>query len=145
MKKQRLFLLSLAALLLFLLVQPVVHLHNRQLKQAVTALADGDVVTLEAVVPFAWDAVYTFDPYTSREEMEADIGFRSRALRESVSEGMVQLVFVKGSRVTASVCAYPSALGYSVFFSGTVLHGTYRPFTVAHEAGIVRLSPPDAA
>ena len=47
---------------------------ERALQAAVTGISK-DTVTLNEVVPFAWDTVYTFAPYTPREEIEAVIGF----------------------------------------------------------------------
>lgn len=92
--------------------------HNRQLKKSIMAIdTSAPTVSFNAVVPFAWDAVYTFEPYLSKAEMAEIIGFNSSSLKETVSEGMTQLVFVKGKSVVASVCGYPHAsrLGYSVW------------------------------
>ena len=75
----------------------------RALEHAVEAIPEESTqVSLNELVPFEWDEVYTFGPYTSKEE--------------SVSEGMVQLVFVEWGkeRVVASVCAYPDNLGYDI-------------------------------
>lgn len=131
--------MGLAALLvlaaLYLLVgNPVVAWHNRALKEAVTSISGRETVTLNEIVPFDWDVVYTFDPYASREEIEKTIGCKSRSIRESVSEGMVQLVFVKGNAVTASVCGYPGNLGYSIVFNGQIARGDEVSFAVDETA-----------
>lgn len=78
------------------------------------------MVTLNEVVPFAWDTVYTFAPYTPRKDIEAVIGFQSAAVQETVSEGMVQLLFVKGDVVAACICGYPENLGYQVTLKHSV-------------------------
>lgn len=129
----------LLAFLLLIVGDPVVLWHNRQLKRALTSLQEGQV-TLNEAVPFEWDAVYTFEPYATREEMEKQIGFSSPSLQESVSEGMVQLVFVKGKRVTASICSYISSLGYEVVFYGRISADEQAVFTVRRESGIVVLT-----
>ena len=87
--------------------------NNRRLRQALTSL-DAKAVTLNDVVPFGWDTVYAFDAYLSKEEMTEIIGFKSGALRETVSKGMVSLAFVRGSSVVASVCGYADNLGYAI-------------------------------
>ncbi len=120
--------------------------NNHQLKKALMAI-DTPTVSLNAVVPFAWDAVYTFEPYLSKAEMAEIIGFKSGALRQTVSEGMTQLVFVKGTSVVASVCGYPAPgkLGYSVWLDNWA--GSAAKVTFAEEAvfsvdaldGILRL------
>lgn len=132
-RNRRLALAAIAALfVLSLMLDPLnVTWHNRQLKKALTAV-DAPTVSLNAVVPFAWDAVYTFDPYLSKEDMTEIIGFRCGALRESVSEGMVQLVFVKGRSVVASVCGYPDNLGYAVHF--VTGDGEFAKLTFADDA-----------
>ena len=109
------------------------------LKDSVTSISGGEV-TLNEVVPFAWDAVYTFAPYTSKEEIEAAIGFRSPAIRETYSEGMVQLVFVKGKRVAAMVCGYLSDLGYDVVFGGKITYAENAVFAVSRKEGVVQLT-----
>lgn len=105
----------LAALLLFLLVfgDPVVLWNNRKLKENILS-APQQTVTLHHLTPFEWDAVYTFSPYTSKEEIEDAIGFSSISIEETVSEGMTQLLFVDENRVVCSVCAHPGNLGYGV-------------------------------
>lgn len=116
--------------------------NEKQLETLGTALAytaEGET-TLNAVVPFAWDAVYTFPPYTGKEDIEAAIGFRSNRICETVSEGMVQLVFVKGKRIAAMVCGYPDALGYDVDFTGKITFAEQAVFTVSRKGDVVCLN-----
>lgn len=98
---------------------PVEMYRRRALRQAMAAVEDGEV-TLNEIVTFAWDTVYTFEPYASREEMEQIMDISAKGLEESVSEGMVQLAFVNGSRVVCGVCGYISKEGYSVSFDGKI-------------------------
>lgn len=118
---------------------PAAAYHSRQLKEAFATIG-GEETTLNDIVPFEWDTVYTFDPYTSRAEMEQAIGFQSRAIKESVSEGMVQLLFVKDRSVAASVCGYPDSLGYRVDFTGSVARDDKTVFSVSREEGITVLT-----
>jgi len=73
-----------------------------------------ETVTLGEITPFDWDAVYTFAPYTAKQEMENVIGFKSKYITETVNEGMVQLFFVKGNKVVCDIVGYSSNLGYSI-------------------------------
>ena len=125
---------------------PVVHWHNHQLKTALTGLTDASI-TLEQAVPFSWDEVYAFPPYTPVEEIEAAIGAESYNLTEAAGEGMLQLVFLDGGAVTAAVCGYPSELGYDVDLAGTadstpckLAYGEDASFTVERAEGVVRLT-----
>ena len=108
---------------------------------------------MEEVVPFEWTTVYTFDPYTSLDRIKWITGSKSPALKESVSEGMTHIVFKDHSRVMASVCAYPSSIGYSLSFTGGkntyygypdggyshIEYGDQVEFKVTKDAGIVML------
>ena len=87
-------------------------------EQAVGELEPGTSVKLADLTPFEWETCYTFDPYTSKEEIEKTIGFSSNSVREAKSKGMVQLLFVKGEEVTASECAYPENIGFDVDLKG---------------------------
>ena len=102
---------------LWLLDSLVVLVNNARLKRAVREVRE-DTVQLNELVPFEWDAVYTFGPYETKEEITRRIGFRDRSIKENwINEGMVHLLFVKGQRVQASVLGYPENLGYSIDFT----------------------------
>lgn len=158
MKQSKILLRSAIFVLLALSVarllfgDPLIYWNNAMLRRAVTALPEGET-TLEAVAPFVWDAAFTFEPYTSRETIASVVGDDSPAIRESVSEGMTQLIFTRRGAVVCSVCAYPDALGYAVDFAGLgasypAPDGGYprieaqsgAKFSVTHENNIVLLT-----
>ena len=147
--------LSIIAVLsiLYLIVgDPRIYMNNAKLEDALTGV-NSDSVTLEEVVPFEWTTVYAFDPYSSREFVKRISGSNSPALKESVSDGMTNIVFKNHGRVMASVCAYPSSIGYSLAFTGGentyygypdggyshIEYGDQVEFKVTKDAGIVRL------
>ena len=150
-RKQRFYIaaagvLAVIALAWSLIGSPVVLWHNHQLKAALTGLTDTSI-TLEQAVPFSWDEVYTFAPYTSVEEIQEVIGTTSFNLKEAESEGVLQLVFLDGGAVTAAVCAAPAALGYDVDLASTVdstpcklTYGENISFAVERDGGVVRLT-----
>ena len=131
---------------------PRIYINNSKLEDTFTDLTT-DSVTLEEIVPFEWTTVYTFDPYTSIDRIEWITGSKSPVLKESVSEGMTHFVFMNRGRVMASVCAYPSGIGYSLYFSGGnntyydypdggyshIEYGDQVEFEVTQDDGIVRL------
>lgn len=143
MKKKIIVPISLIAiifLLVFLMTgSPLVACHNYELKKSVLSVSGETQVTLNEIVPFDWDIVYTFSPYTSRNEIEKIIGFSSHSIRETVNEGMVQLLFVKGDSVVASVCGYADNLGYRITFKDSVRFEEKAVFAVDTNAGIVTL------
>lgn len=137
----------------FLFGNPLVAWHNHQLKAALQDLPEG-TVTLEEAVPFAWDMVYSFDPYTSRAEMERVMHLKSASVREGVSEEQRSIVFTKGNKVVCSVCN-PTGYDiwglpvYTVYGDSSdqsrrrqcsfLQYGTNASFAVSHENGTVRL------
>jgi len=153
MKRKRIIILvstiaiiaALFAVAFAVIGNPVVLNNNHKLKEAITSV-DAESVILSEIVPFDWDFVYTFDPYLPKSEMEKILGFQSNSLRETVSEGMVQLVFVKGSTVVSSVCGYGNSLGYTIYFATgdenfSKIASTDEPvFSVERTDGIIRLS-----
>ena len=119
---------------------PMVHIRNRQLKNAVTSLTE-DSITLNEAVPFDWDAVYTFPPYIDKEDIEKIVGFKSPVIEANqINEGMVHLLFVKEEKVMASVLGYPDNLGYSISFPDVIHAEDETEFAVSHKDGITVLS-----
>jgi len=127
MKKKRLTILIIGAVLLSAIIlalfgNPFILKKRYDFGQSVKSI-DAESITLNELAPFEWDAVYTFAPYMPKQEMEKILGFKSNHIRETVSEGMVQLIFVKGNRVVCDIQGYSDNLGYSVFFS--IREGSY--------------------
>lgn len=48
------------------------------------------------ITDFKWDYVYSFEPYTSKENIEKAIGFKSDKIKESVNDGDKSSYFYKG-------------------------------------------------
>ena len=143
--------LGVVALLWSIFGSPVVLWHNQQLKSALTGLTD-ETITLEQAVPFSWDEVYSFAPYTTVEKIQEVIGTESYNIKESSGEGMLNLVFLDEGAVTAAVCGYPSDLGYAIDIAGVtdstpgrLSYGEDVSFTVERADGVVRLTAGSAA
>lgn len=140
MKKKIVITVVVALALLFsaaylVVGNPVVASHNNQLKKSVTSIKNAETVTLNEVVPFEWDVVYSFPPYTPKDEIEKVIGIKSNSIKETVNEGMVQLIFVKDKKVTASVCGYAENLGYDISFTDYVSFEDNKVFSVETSVG----------
>ncbi len=131
--------IAILAISCYMIGNPLITYHNYRLKQSIHTISK-PTVTLNEIVPFEWDIVYTFAPYTSRSEIEEIIGFKSNAIQETVSEGMVQLLFVKDNAVCGSICGYSENLGYSVHFSDKVELKDKKHFDVDIQDDIVYLT-----
>jgi hypothetical protein len=143
MKKRILFVFfSIAVILIVgerMFGSPLVKYNNYHLKQNMQTISESEV-TLNSVVPFEWDTVYTFPPYTSKAKIEKTIGFESNEIKETVNEGMVNLLFVKGNTVTGSICDYPKNLGYSIEFKDKVKFKDNVVFEVHIQDGMASLT-----
>jgi hypothetical protein len=73
-------------------------------------------VNLSTFTPFKWDKVYSFAPYLSKEEIYKTIGYKWDNIRETVSEGMNQIVFVKDGKVVCYLYGYPEGNKFGIFF-----------------------------
>ena len=145
----------LLSVLLFVLLGHPVNLKNKyDFGQSVINAAkatDFDEITLNEIVPFQWDIVYSFSPYTSRQEMERIIGVKSLMITETVSEGMVQLIFVKDGKVVCGITGYGQNLGYDVILWSDPCDGGYAlvrfedhvPFSVERNGHVITLTRVD--
>ena len=94
-----LVLMSIAYYLLF--GSPLVDWRNAKLAEA-TQTIGSEPITLEELVPFEWDAVYIFAPYTPKETIAETLGFFSVEINESWTESANWYYFVKGNRIVSN-------------------------------------------
>lgn len=121
----------------------VVFMNNQKLAKSVKSISS-ETVRLNEVVPFEWDAVYTFAPYSSKEEIETIIGFESADIKENnINEGMVHLLFVKNKKVAASILGYQDNLGYCIEFASKVTFEEDAKFNVTKTDNVTVLSYAD--
>lgn len=124
---------------------PFVFINNPKLKKSIDFLDDSKIVSLNEVIPFEWDSLYTFEPYQSKTEIAEIIGFQSNDIKENnINEGMVHLLFVKNDKVVASILSYSSNLGYNIDFSSKenlkVTHSENAQFYITKNDGITILT-----
>ena len=106
----------------------------------IKVLSDETEIELKDVTPFEWDTVYSFGPYTSREKVQETIGFEAK-VNETVSEGMLHLVFVKDKEVVCEIIGHPTNLGIAInTFSNSINVEDNIVFKVKNETGFVCLS-----
>ena len=113
--------------------------NKNALKRALCAVTDS-TVSINSVIPFEWDAMYSFEPYTSKSQIEQISGIKSNLIQESVSEGMTNLLFINDGEAVASVCAYPSSLGYYFDFFGSIEYSDHAEFAVERHDDIIVLT-----
>lgn len=92
-----------------------IKINNNKLKEAIYNIQE-DNVLLNDVIPFEWEEIYTFAPYTPEEEIEKIIGFKSIYIHTSISEGMANLIFIKNKKIVCNIYGNIESLGYSINF-----------------------------
>lgn len=102
-----------------------------------------ETISLAAFTPFEWDVMHSFAPYTPTTDIYETVGYKWDRIRETVNEGMNQIVFMHGGEVVCHVFGYPSNNGYGILFkeeSDQVLHAADDPqFQLRTEDGTVYL------
>lgn len=137
MKKKWIVLILIAVLAVPAVYCGTFYHRGQSLKRSVLALDDAKQVTLDDIVPFDWDAVYTFPPYTAKSDIEHTLGIRSPFIHETVSEDMTQLIFTRGRSVIACITGYP---GFNIEFAGRISAGENTVFTTEKtESGLLLL------
>ena len=109
-----------------------------------------ETVNLTDITPFEWDVVYSFDPYTTKDEIYETVGYKWDSISETVNEGMNQIVFLKDGKVVCYLYGYPQNNGYGIYFtSQSETVGTsfsvlsikdYLMFEIIRSEGVVVLS-----
>lgn len=123
---------------ILIVINPEILYNNSKFNKAMSSNKENEIV-LNEIVPFKWDKLYTFAPYTNKEDIENTIGFKSSYIRESVNDDMMQIVFVRGNKVVCSICDSISELGYTLQFDKTIKYDDNVKMTVENEDGVKSL------
>ena len=146
MKNKKIIVFLIMTILFCLLIgNTEVKTNNKKLKKEIFSI-DKESVSINEVIPFEWDAVYSFPPYTSKETIEEILGFESNLIIESFNEAIFGLIFVKDEEIVANPSGFPSELGYRILFpyqyqkyDGALLYEDEAIFNVEKNDGIVIL------
>jgi len=128
--KKTIALLGIVVILFVLFKKDLWEKNEDLLREEIVSIPQSvETINLNDVTPFEWDKVYSFGPYTPKEEIYETVGYKWDRIQETVNEGMNQIVFLKDEKVVCYVYGYPSNVGYGISLSGeafseyaTVLH-----------------------
>ena len=82
--------------------------------QILNMATDYKVNPLTELTPFEWDKVLFFQAYTPKQYVYDRVGYRWDSIAETVSEGMMQIVFMKANKV---ICYVYGGIGYGEHYS----------------------------
>ncbi len=90
------------------------------LREKVLSIEHSDkTVNLLDITPFEWEVVYSFQPYTPKDEIYKTVGYKWDTISETVSEGMNQIVFLNDGKVVCYLYGYPENNGYGISFKSS--------------------------
>lgn len=85
--------------------------NTKSLEKTLSKSLNNKENTCKYLFDFDYDKVYVFQPYLPKEVMEEEIGFKYWKLKETINEGMVNMLFVENNKPVAYLYGYPSDLG----------------------------------
>lgn len=91
-----------------------VNVNTRNLENKLTHNLVQEQGQVKDLIDFSYDTVHIFEPYQPKESMELQIGFKFKGLKETVSEGMMNILFLNNNSPVAYLYGYPSNTGYYI-------------------------------
>lgn len=73
-------------------------------------------ISLNDIASFDWDSMYVFSPYLPIKEIENIIGIKPRYIKRTLSDEMIQLVFVNNGKIACVIQGNPFDLGFEFQF-----------------------------
>jgi hypothetical protein len=105
------------AIIINLLKKDLWDVNEELLKEKVVSIGHSvETINLLDVTPFDWEVVYSFKPYTPKENIYETVGYKWDTISETVNEGMNQIVFLKDGKVVCYLYGYPENNGYGISF-----------------------------
>ncbi len=87
---------------------PVLNKNKTDLEKSISeTCSEYKTVQLNDLTPINWEKVYFFEPYASKSYIVEKVGFSWTGLKETVSEGMMQIVFIDKGDVVCYIYGYP--------------------------------------
>lgn len=108
------FLVVVISIFVFMRWNSELNKNNRYLTDKLLNAVSDTSGTAGELFDFDYDKLYVFEPYQSKDEMEKQIGFKSRVLKETVNENMMNILFVKDDSPVAYLYGYGSNNGYYI-------------------------------
>lgn len=136
MAKKRLYAVGIPLVLILLIMinllkKDIWDVNAEQLVRSFDVISgDAEIQDMNEFIPFAWDSLYSFDPYSSTESIYEVIGYRWDLIYETVDEAMNQMVFMKDGKVVCYLYGYPDFNG--VGFNFGAYEGNYIKLTPEH-------------
>ena len=80
-------------------INPLFMYRNYKLTSNLEDICTKERITNESLVPFNYDKLYIIYPYTSKEDIEKEIGIKSRYVNENMNDSHQTLIVTKNNKV----------------------------------------------
>lgn len=85
-------------------IDPFYLIRNNRLITNIESLLDKEIISLDELIPFEYDALYLYEPYTYKKDMEKEIGIKSRFIKDNYTDNLgTELIVIKDNKVISSV------------------------------------------
>lgn len=96
-------------------INPMQVYRNHKFKDNIVTLLDKETITLEELIPFEFDLVYLFEPYSTKENIEKTIGFKSRFVKDNSTDKLgTEVIVVKDEKVISSIFVNLKEDGFTI-------------------------------
>lgn len=88
--------------------------YNDMLHGNIYNLSDTEEFVFNDIVPFDWDKVYTFEPGTTKAEIEKILGFKNGKIKDIPQNSQPHIIFVKDNQITAYPNVNNTQINYNI-------------------------------
>lgn len=136
MKKKYLFVIFLIFLIIYLILYARQIVKTQESKNEIEGqLIKNNKITdnINTLFSFEYDYLYSFEPYLSKSDIEKELGFHSTKIRQTLSEGNHNIVFVQDNNVVLTLYGseqngYFIDLPYGKYSSEEIENKTYTKY-----------------
>lgn len=103
--KKKIIIVALITLLLIIsiyLINPLLIIRNNKVINNFDELQTKEYITRKDLIPFDYDKIYIQNPYTSKKDIEKEIGIKSRIIKENNNDNHYNLLIIKNNKVISN-------------------------------------------
>lgn len=104
MKRKLIILTTIMVLITILiyLTNPLLIIRNNKVINNFDELQTKEYITRKDLIPFDYDKIYFQNPYTSKKDIEKEIGIKSRIIKENNNDSHYNLLIIKNNKVISN-------------------------------------------
>ena len=103
--KKKIIIVALITLLLLIsiyLINPLLIIRNNKVINNLEKLQTKEYITRKDLIPFDYDKIYIQNPYTSKKDIEKEIGIKSRLIKENNNDNHYNLLIIKNNKIISN-------------------------------------------